>query len=693
MYSLLGTALALLLAAALASMAWAAADRLLGAAPPRARIAATATIALWWMVTLFEVTARLGHFQLVVVLPIQLAACAIAWSGADPDRLRGDLASIRDILGDTGWLTRLAAIPLAALVAFFFCRGFALPPLGWDSLSYHLVHAARWVQAGAFQPEAAPYAWGYFEYFPYDGEVPWAWAMLPYHADDAVALVALLVCCAIGGAAAALARELGAGREQALLAGLIAMFTPAVIRASEVAYVDTQVEAYFLLGALFVVRFLRAPSAASAALACAPLALALGVKLNTAPLAAVGVGAMALRLLVADAPWAARAGWVVSGFLPSLSATPAYIRLLVVKHSPTWPNALSLGPWQVPADPAWIAYQDKPGKAVFQLMKDQFYEGGVRTPTHLNLGPATAVLALLALVAIAQKRDRASAYLLATWIAFTGLCLTTGAQRFVSSSGSGRFLLPWAAIAIVTGSRLVPVPVLVALLFVQFSYDMPVVRDADGMAALEVALRFGIGLAIGAALVWAAARAQGRPLAIAAGLVVAIVTGGVVSEYRATQRYPMYVQSMNKHHPLSVRRTLSRVCITPGVWKYLDDGPPHRVAYQSTWTGHGWYRYPGMGRYLQNSLIYVPPTTDGSILSDEDDHRLKAAFDRDAWFRRLADWKMEYVLTGYPSPIERKVIESLPQCFTLATESNGHQLFKIDYGSTCFPGPSPVSAG
>ena len=103
------------------------------------------------------------------------------------------------------------------------------------------------------------------------------------------------------------------------------------------------------------------------------------------------------------------------------------------------------------------------------------------------------------------------------------------------------------------------------------------------------------------------------------------------------------------------------------LWQALDDpARPHVIAATAGWDGigHNWYRYPLLGRRLQNRVLYVPVTADGSVIA----YRLRETLARraslDAWLRRLVARRVDAVASLAPrSTIEDFWMRKLPELF------------------------------
>jgi hypothetical protein len=78
-------------------------------------------------------------------------------------------------------------------------------------------------------------------------------------------------------------------------------------------------------------------------------------------------------------------------------------------------------------------------------------------------------------------------------------------------------------------------------------------------------------------------------------------------------------------------------------------------------TGHNWFRWPFLGSWLQNDVVYLPVTPDGSLISYRDPPALIEAADLRSWLERVADGQIDWVAALGPFNIEHQWILDLPQ--------------------------------
>ena len=142
-------------------------------------------------------------------------------------------------------------IPIAALLipllVFIVAVGLVQSPLTlYDSLSYHLVFPARWLQEHRISIIQTPFSDPAQAYQPANGELFFLWLMLPFH-GDLVARVGQLPFLLLGGIALyAIARRSGARPEHAAYAPLFFVLARPVVEQAVGADVDLICAATFV---------------------------------------------------------------------------------------------------------------------------------------------------------------------------------------------------------------------------------------------------------------------------------------------------------------------------------------------------------------------------------------------------------------------------------------------------------------
>ena len=104
------------------------------------------------------------------------------------------------------------------------------------------------------------------------------------------------------------------------------------------------------------------------------------------------------------------------------------------------------------------------------------------------------------------------------------------------------------------------------------------------------------------------------------------------------------------------------------MWQWVEQAGPSRIAVTAGFdglTGHNWFRWPFLGTRLQNQVLYLPITEDGSLVSYRDPEEVVAVASREAWLTRLRDEKIDLVAGLGPASIEHTWIFALPEIFTV----------------------------
>ncbi|HVR08957.1 MAG TPA: hypothetical protein VMW75_12990, partial [Thermoanaerobaculia bacterium] len=230
----------------------------------------------------------------------------------------GRLAGLAEPALHLGWrlAARLRQHWALSLLAFHAIgsealRGLLRPPLSWDSLMYHLLLAATWLQRHDLAPVFAAYPLNYYGYSPANGAVWLWWWMAPSHGELYANLAFLPQWALLGLGTGAVARRLGA-RAGWPLAAVLAAMTPVVVRFAATQYVDVFTAACLLGACCFGLSWLRRPCWGDAALTAIGLGLAAGSKV----LGLLYAGALAAALLpLAAGSWRRRGAQAAAGLV------------------------------------------------------------------------------------------------------------------------------------------------------------------------------------------------------------------------------------------------------------------------------------------------------------------------------------------------------------------------------------------
>jgi len=703
-----GFVVAALLLLACAYSSHAAAARLLPRAPVSVRISAQFVIAWYGLVVLFYALAPWGGFRVWIAIPLCFAI-ALGCAMRIPSAIGVVRADLRALLA--GW-RRLDRV-VRGIVAVFFvllfgrlARGLVAPPLAWDSLTYHLVHAARFVQAGGFVRELAPDNWSYYEFFPTAGEVLWAWAMLPVGSDALLAAAGVGVVLATLVAAFACARSLEVPPPRAALMAVSVAGSPALLAWATSGYIDNIVVALTTAGLLFVIRNGERPDPREGALAMAAFGLAAATKLTASPLIVCAFAALCLQASTDVARTlgvARRLRYLAIALLPTSVLLVHLLRTWIDTGNPLYPFPIDLfglkvfagngeWPWR------WLNemgrdYQPPPGSfTAVERAIGVFWPfgraGTIYDGVHLGFGPAGLALLALALpgmAALLARPERRVAALLAATIAgiavyaFSLSPYSDHLQHFYSTN-SGRYLgtalttvAILASVARIAAERMVWAGVAITTLAV----GLPIgISTVEWPAVLATALSL---LAATAVSVWLC-RGMTRttwPLRLARLAVIGAVIASIgvgLTRVRDELRYRVYAASAQRDgfdgHPLWPSFASSW-----RIWQAIDRLPPQRIAVATGWAGllHNGYRYPLFGSHLQHDLVYVAPTRSGEIIDYRLADRVRSEADEDAWLRRLISRGVTLLVTLAPDTMpESAWAKARPDIFEpIATSASG----------------------
>jgi hypothetical protein len=697
--------------AMLTSCAWTAylvARRAVGVAPPHVRAAATALVALWLSVAGFALLAALHAFYLPVAAPLTIFGTMVAHrllGGVTARKsLAADLRAGRLALRQIAWSPlRLPLIVAGAgLIGSRLLRDLVSPPLGWDSLTYHLFRPAQWIQEGRLTTSIGPDSWRFLEYFPHAGDVPWAWAMLPVRGDALIAPAGVLVwsTCLLGGYS--LARALGAERATAGLAALAIGFLPAAANECTSGYADNFGLAAFLFTGTALLELARAPSRGRAALAGGGLGLVAAGKLSGLPALALGLAFVAWLIVRPSAPRGGRIAALVAACAAAAVSAPGYLRAWIDTGSPFYPLEVAVGKTTLFAgnhDLTMLYAGRLHDLSAFDPSLHGLFTV-LTTPEpslyheHLGFGQGfygLAVIGTLGLLVTLWRGDRRAVVIflvVAAVLPLIGLLSPAFfAMRTIWRQAIGRLLLPVPAMLAVSGARLrgrfarlLWIPILVAseLLCVPQGWGAPAI---EGVRRLALPLTLALAVTAFSAL---ALRRERRPFAAAllALPLFALLLAAPLDRLRGELRYRIFaahdaVQPAYQMHMLEHSYASSFP-----IWHALDDGAPHRIALSVGWDGigHNLFRFPLTGSRLQNRVQYIPVSHDGEVFDYMHEEEVYARAEPGPWLSRLLAADIDVVVTLHPSEVELLWMEAYPEVFEpIARSTEGwNRAFRVD---------------
>lgn len=625
---LLGLIVGLGMAMATGLGAFGLATRLLPEAGLATRWTTAWVLALAWVATVSTALLWAGWFVLPGVAPLLLLPAVFA--------RRPELPRLE---GAERWIVGAALIVAGARAL----RGVVAPNLAWDGIGYHLPRAAMWVRHAGFWDFDGPGMIGPTFAYPPGLDVIWAAAMLPVHGDTLLGLVYPAMWAGLPVAAAALARELGVERARAACFAVVIGWMPAMINRMSGGMVDPAATAAFCATLVFLQRASVTRSRTDVILLGIAAGLASVAKVSMVPLVGLVVVGLLLR-----APL--RVGWLLVGWLPlQIGAAWSWQRY----GSPTWPFPLGLGPILVaPGDPYLV-----------EMFRGAFGNGAVGdslpyllwswvSPVPLidqanipGFGPVFLFLLLFFLPGLRAVARGPAPGVALTLVGISGLSLLSlhspdmYLQRTMHVYSLPRLLghLPiTVAVFALASGRLRGRGVWALLAVVNVVLAVP-----RGWAWIDVTSAGVLALLL-VPLIW-----RPRLLPAALGLLL------VLDWARGQDLWQRWVGDDPATAPFDFGRLEPDVLVLAPVWDLVDDLPGARIAFvpSALRLTTVFYLWPLQGRHLQHELVYVSPTPDGRM-PDLLRTRRGQAFDEDAWWRRLLDAQVDYVLVNPPRPKE-----------------------------------------
>ena len=575
------------------------------------------------------------------------------------------------------WMGIGAWVAFGSFVLVTLTRAVSLPTVGWDSITYHYVKAGMWVQTGGPIELDAPGGWSMYRAIFGGGEIFTAWAMLPFGNDTLAGAVDGFFWLALALALYGLGREFGLAPAERLAVAVYALFVPAIWDAVGWGYVDLTHSVLLLSGLLMASRYFQTLHFPLLGFAMVAFGLAAGIKLTGTPILAAAGSVLLIQLFLrsgAGRPQAL-AWFALGGAAAVLCVLPWLVQNLVETGYPLrFPMTLfgvRLG--EENAAFAWSQDRSLPAyewAAEFEAVKVLFQWPWVNVS---HLGAASLLpLALAPVGALRILRGRPelrSTLLLAALIC--AAVLVAFYDRAFSFSrlefwwGNGRFLqilvclaLPLGLCAFREGSSmrralmgflwLAAAAQCIAFAPLRFLYPGPGVVFAG----------FAVGFALCAGAISIAARFASGPARGVGMALLALVAVTSLDLLRETDtRYRLLVGRnvsddvfrywWQAGHLAEREGGALRIAVTAGPRQDADN----------------WLMYYFLGADLQNSLHYLPISTDGEIIAFGPEARRRREGDVDAWLQRLAAEEITHVLSFFPTSIELEWMETRPDRF------------------------------
>jgi hypothetical protein len=580
----------------------------------------------------------------------------------------------------------------AGLAAIVLLRALIIPPLCWDTLTYHGTRATLWLQTGQFTFDAGPGPFDLYRYFFSGSEVLSAWALVPFHSDLLANLATGVQWLWVGIAAWAFARALGLREPYAATSAGVTMFVPTLWLEVGSGYVEPALNAALLTGGALALTYLRGPSLGSALAAAASLGLAAGTKVPAVPPAAVLFAALTLSILIrARVPLLRRLGWVACAALAAaLPASPWPLHAWYETGAPLSPMPIrvfgvTLG--KVSQALAW--YQDRPHVRAFEWDVEKRALQLLLSPLNTyneSLG-ALAIIPLLAmpigLLWLARRRPIHAGIAVACMapLVLFHFSASLSVPRIMWAVSVSRYVITLLAFAIPVGlfaaspargrseglfgttyrRVLLIYPLFYAGFFLHWGWGYWEFVETAGTALLLAVLGSAVGFA----------SRRGARVGAAVTLAAVLIGCALLQARRDATRHLAFQHDFALH-PFA-NHWASAV-------KHVDEPRgAHRIAVTGgpSQDAHDWFIYPFMGARFQNTIHYVPPTRDGGVAQFGPQGDFAARVDLDAWNVRLDERQITDVLSFLPRSAEQAWMERHPERFARLAGDGNWGLFRV----------------
>ena len=318
------------LVASVAATGWILARRFDSTTARADALVGASTIAAAVIVGSMLLAGAAGLLRFAVVLAVQTAILAATTTSFAVRRRHVPLDAL-----PVADLPVAPAIIVGTFVAFACAFAFWHAPFTlYDSLSYHLHFAARWVQDRAIAIVPTPFSDEAQAYAPGNGELVLAWMMLPFGSDAVARFGQFPFALVAATAIYALGRRLRLPRGHASYPAAFFLLSRPIAEQMVGANVDLVCTAFFLSALYFVIAAVEGDERRDWLLA----GIAAGLYVGTKYLALVYLPALAIVAVARG--WRRRALWTLPGLVAF--GAPWYARNWIVAGSPIYPASLAM---------------------------------------------------------------------------------------------------------------------------------------------------------------------------------------------------------------------------------------------------------------------------------------------------------------------------------------------------------------
>jgi hypothetical protein len=696
------------------------ARRFLSDVPHAARLVAIGIVYYSFIIVVFQALSpfhAISRTWVTVCCMVIVLIAHLVWGKRR--NVGADIGPIRAWIKD-GLASKWACLIIACgfVIALSLSRALLMPPLTWDSLTYHLTLAALWIKKGTFLVFNAPHQMQN-SYFPINGELFASWLLLPFHNDVLVNTMNFPITLLGGIACYAIARELGLSRKEASFAPALLCFAPMIYAQITTQYVDNAVFAFYAAAVLFTLRYLRRDLPHDGLLALAAAGILFGIKYNVIPAVGIVVAAVVVKTITLARP----SGFVKKMCLVVLGIAIVftlggrrYVLNTIEARNPLYPFPVSIfnnyfeGRGALAEEEKWAVERMKSAKANKLTFWEREYQKLCQLP--LAAGPKYLLFLIFALTAPFIRPTlvpKKCWYLLFMMWIIPLIILYTNSTAMIAQDPDGsviesRYFSLYIALFTVQGLVVLKkiithfksfVFIIVAFIVWDLLYMNKVhlweVEVLYPFLALMIPLAMLL-LPLLTKMVKAASSQKRIPFistkppmgnriilkrcSIYVLSFIVTVTGlYLLQNYRHATRY-LYFRVHSDVHPFPTT-------LVDG-WEFLDvPGEQKTIALAMGWLPPGtlWFFYPLMGRHLQNDITYVSAKYKG----DEPAWRHRGLLegnDFSIWMHNLNKNKVEYIMAvsniwGESAPsIEMKWLLGNQADFQLVYADNSCKIFK-----------------
>lgn len=553
-----------------------------------------------------------------------------------------------------------------------------IPPLGWDTITYHGPKAVVWVQTESFvnfldAPGGPSYANNMFG----GGEIFLAWSMLVFRSDFAVgivdafmwALLAISVFCWISLFI----------KDKLYLFTLIAgiIFLPAVWLSVGSGYVELTLWTFFTMGLVFLKFYMLGAKNSYIFLSIFSFGLATNVKITVLPVYLTVILVFLVMILVNKKIFSKQfLLWLIGSLLSFSLLLPWIINTFqntgYFFSVPIEIFNVKLGNWESVIQ--WYKERDFTNYRRLALELDalfRIFNDPRIVSTHISF--VTIIFIPTGIIYLIKEILKKNYEMLIYFIITSLVLLVFYSEDFKTvrllwSDVTGRFLLPVVIILSVFAFKLIEfnskvvntfIFIIVLSSFIQIINGLFWGWDNKEIAFFIFFLSLCSIAIIFLYLLKSIVYKFNSKIMIVVGIIISMISINIIYEFRVTHRAEFIRDSIVLHQ-------------VPRFWEkaadILDDP---LISYNiSITTGphqnlDNWFIYFFYGKRFQNKITYISPTIDNEIVSVRSNYELGSISKFDVWYARIMENNIDYILCLPPIALEYEWCIKNPDLFQL----------------------------